>query len=363
MDSRIMGSDVLVTVIVPMYNQERYIDSCIRSICDQTYKNLEILIINDGSVDKSPLMAQKWTEKDSRVRLINKKNEGTSYARRDGYLQSKGDFITFVDNDDKLPPDAIEIMVRHMVEKDVDLVYGSVTRFFGWLKQNKPFGSFPVDEVVTAPRLFDEYYLGFFRNTIFPVSVWGRLFRKSIVDKAYQDTELFSPEMPCMAGDEYFNLKLFPYLRSMYRTDEAVYYYRYGGTVDHFNRFFPEVFTLSDLRLKLLDQFNYDKGYKPLFEEYISMVYYHAGQFIEFNQGDKDDVIDFFKQELGSREIVPRLTQYFRQTEVKDDAHLLLMNHDYEGMYRYAHQLVTERLHSLRYRTKRAALYLYEKLH
>lgn len=356
-----MKDEVLVSVIVPMYNQEKHLDACLRSICNQSYKNIEVIIVNDGSKDKSPLIAHRWADKDARVRVIDKNNEGTSFARRDGYLNSKGDFITFVDNDDMLPKNAIELMVRHMVEKDVDLVYGSVTRFFGWIRQNKPFGTFPVDEIVRVPRLFDDYYLGFFRNTIFPVNMWGRLFRKSVVDKAYQDTELFSPAMPCMAGDEYFNLKLFPYLSSMYRTDEPVYNYRYGGTVDHFNKFFPEVFVLSELRVKLLDQFHYTEGYEPLFEEYVNMVYYHAEQYILYNQGDKDDVIAFFKKELESRELVPRLEKFYTEIGTDDEGTLLLINRDYERMYDHAQQLADSLRSQLRYRLKRTLLTVAER--
>ncbi len=357
-----MNENVLVSVVVPLYNQERYLDACIRSICNQTYKNVEVIIVNDGSKDDSPLIARKWEEKDSRVKLIDKKNEGTSFARRDGYLISKGEFIVFVDNDDLLPIDSIEIMVRLMVEKDVDLVYGSVTRVFGWIKQTRKYGTFPVGTVIESPGLFDEYYLGFFQNTIFPVSMWGRIFRKSVVDKAYKETELFSPDMPCMAGDEYFNLKLFPYLRSMYRTDKVVYYYRFGGTVDHFNRFFPEVFILSELRLELLDKYNYTKGYKPLFEEYINMVYYHGEQHIEYNVGNKNDVVTFFKHELNNRKLVLRLEEFYKSHEVKNQGILLLINRDYEGMYRQAQQNVNERRRQLRYKVKRALLSISEHL-
>ena len=177
-----------------------------------------------------------------------------------------------------------------------------------------------------------------------------------------EDTELFSDEMPCMAGDEYFNLKIFPYLKAVYRTDEVVYCYRLGGTVDHFNRFFPETFVLSDKRLELLDRYGYEKGYRPLFVEYVNMVYYHAIQLLQYKQGDKADVIAFFKEELERRFIVPRLIDYFMKNSTDDRGILIFMSRDYEVMYLYAYRLLREKCNGLRYKARKMALNLMERL-
>jgi len=112
-----------VSILVPLYNQERYIDACLSSIYNQTYKNLEIVIVNDGSTDRSPLMAKEWASRDSRIKVVDKQNEGLTYARRDGYREATGDYIAFVDSDDMLTTRAIEILVHHMLDKNVDLVF------------------------------------------------------------------------------------------------------------------------------------------------------------------------------------------------------------------------------------------------
>lgn len=307
-------------------------------------------------------MAHDWAARDSRVKVIDKQNEGTSYARRDGYLHSTGKYITFVDNDDLLPRDAVELMVDCIEKEETDLVIGAVSRKLGFLRKLTAGGTFPVNELVTSPRLFDEYYIGFFQNNVFPINIWGRLYRKSVVDEAYEKTELFSAEMPCMAGDEYFNLKLFPYLKSMYRTDKVVYYYRLGGTVDHFNRFFPETFVLSDIRLSLLDQYGYKNGYKPLYVEYVNMVYYHAQQILQYKQGDRNDVIAFLKKELASRVIVSRLTHYFMQNRTDDIGINLMINHDYEGMFNHAYRLMHQRCSRFAYKARCFLLWAMERL-
>ena len=353
-----MSVDPKVSVVIPLYNQEKYLDTCISSICNQSYKNLEIIIVNDGSTDNSPLKAKKWIEKDNRIHVIDKKNEGTSFARRDGYLRATGDFITFVDNDDSLPIDAIKTMVHIIEEKNVDLLLGNIIRKLGIVKTVQHYGSFPVNEVVNQPELFDKYYIAFYGDSCFLVSMWGRLYRKSVIDEAYKKTELFSPELRCMAGDEYFNMKLFPFLRSMYKTDLPVYYYRYGGTVDGYNRFFPEVFKLSDMRLPLLDSYGYSQGYGSLFDEYVNCFYYHAQQLMEFKQTDRQGVISFFKEELNNRELLPRLLEWYDKNDIENEGMKLIKERDFDGMYEYAFRLMRIRTKSILYKSKQ----LYKKL-
>ena len=114
-----MKESPLVSILVPLYNQERYLDSCMRSICNQTYKNIEIIVVNDGSTDRSPQILDTYAQKDSRIKVVNKQNEGLVNARRDGYREATGDFIAFVDSDDLMPLNAIETLVQNMIQNDV----------------------------------------------------------------------------------------------------------------------------------------------------------------------------------------------------------------------------------------------------
>jgi len=96
----------LISVIVPVYIVEPYLDRCVQSIVNQTYKNLEIILVDDGSPDNSPAMCDAWAEKDSRIRVIHKENGGVSSARNAGLDMATGSYITFVDADDWLEPAA-----------------------------------------------------------------------------------------------------------------------------------------------------------------------------------------------------------------------------------------------------------------
>ena len=90
-----MKSNCKVTIIVPIYNVEKYLDKCVESIVNQTYKNLEIILVDDGSPDQSPAKCDEWEKKDSRIKVIHKKNGGLSSARNAGLDIFSGDFIFF----------------------------------------------------------------------------------------------------------------------------------------------------------------------------------------------------------------------------------------------------------------------------
>lgn len=105
-------NEPLVSVIVPVYKVGKYLDKCVESIVEQTYKNLEIILVDDGSPDNCPAMCDKWAERDSRIKVIHKQNGGVSSARNVGIDAAQGEFIGFVDSDDWLEPDMYDCLVK-----------------------------------------------------------------------------------------------------------------------------------------------------------------------------------------------------------------------------------------------------------
>lgn len=108
-----------VSVIIPVYNVEKYLDRCVESVVNQTYKNLEIILVDDGSPDNCPQICDEWAKKDSRIKVIHKKNGGPSEARNAGLEKSSGNYIAFVDSDDYLDLDCYE---KAILNNDCDLV-------------------------------------------------------------------------------------------------------------------------------------------------------------------------------------------------------------------------------------------------
>lgn len=117
-----------LSVIVPIYNVEEYLDECIKSIVNQTYKNLEIILVDDGSPDHCPELCDIWAEKDNRIKVIHKENGGVSSARNAGLDAAIGDFIAFVDSDDYLDSDMYEIMLSQMREHNTDMAQCGIVR-------------------------------------------------------------------------------------------------------------------------------------------------------------------------------------------------------------------------------------------
>ena len=115
----------LVSIIIPVYNGEKYLEECIESIRNQTYEDLEIIIVNDGSTDNSLNIIKKIQEQDDRIVIIDKENEGVSVGRNTGLKKTTSDFIMFVDCDDTLEKDAIENFMEKM-DDNVDIVISNV---------------------------------------------------------------------------------------------------------------------------------------------------------------------------------------------------------------------------------------------
>lgn len=204
-----------MTVIVPVYNTKLQIERCVASIRNQTYPELEILLIDDGSTDGSEELCDTFAKEDLRIRVIHKENGGVSSARNEGLTQAAGEYIVFVDSDDWIEADMVEDMLREAKEKKVMLVVGNYVRAVeeGQEKQSiaqVPFKGAKLTEQETEPCLLTsaeilEYYLSEDDNIRIPHSVWGKLFARSLIgDKRFpliKRTEelLFSTEIFCEA--------------------------------------------------------------------------------------------------------------------------------------------------------------------
>ena len=119
----------LISVIVPIYKVENYIKQCIESIINQTYSNLEIILVDDGSPDNCGIICDEYVQVDSRIKVIHKQNGGLSDARNAGLIVFKGEYVVFVDSDDFMPKDSIEYMYNLAIENDADVVIGGSEKF------------------------------------------------------------------------------------------------------------------------------------------------------------------------------------------------------------------------------------------
>lgn len=123
-NKKIVDDNILISVIIPVYNSESYLSTCLQSVINQTYRNLEIICIDDGSSDHSLDILDFYSQKDSRIKVIRQKNSGPSVARNKGLDNASGDYISFVDSDDYLQLNAYEILVECALQKEKwDLIF------------------------------------------------------------------------------------------------------------------------------------------------------------------------------------------------------------------------------------------------
>lgn len=115
-------SENKISVIIPVYNTEQYLDKCIESVVNQTYKNLEIILVDDGSTDKSGVICDKWAKEDMRIKVIHQENQGRASARNTGLKNAFGDYIGWVDSDDWIEKDMYEVLLKYAQENKSDVV-------------------------------------------------------------------------------------------------------------------------------------------------------------------------------------------------------------------------------------------------
>ena len=187
--------DELVSIIVPVYNAEKYLDRCLESILGQSYKNIEVIVVDDGSTDRSRTMCKKYAERDSRVKLISQEKNGVLVARLRGISEAKGDFIAWTDADDWLEPDYLEKLMLLQRDSEADIV--AVAHFldigddYTVVKNGIEAGTYPCRDIFGKMLCTGS----FFEYGITP-QLYSKLFRARILKN------IFEIDSRIIAGDD-----------------------------------------------------------------------------------------------------------------------------------------------------------------
>lgn len=168
----------LISVIVPVYNVDMFLNRCLNSIINQTYKNLEIIVVDDGSTDNSGKICDDFSKIDSRIFVIHKENGGLSSARNAGLDVIHGKYVTFVDSDDYISSDCIEYLYDLILKTDSSIAIGN----YGFTKENQHKFE-KVDEVVQQISGIEAINRQFGKNTVQYVSAWAKLYSSSLFDE------------------------------------------------------------------------------------------------------------------------------------------------------------------------------------
>ena len=211
-----MAKDVLITMVIPVYKVEEYLDKCMSSVVNQSYKNLEIILIDDGGQDNCPKMCDAWAKKDKRVKVIHKENGGLSDARNAGIKCAKGKYICFVDSDDFLHKDYVKLHYENITKYDADI---TICKYKDFRDE-----SLIVDEEINSVDsvVFDKNELiseMFQRGRVNFITAWSKMYKKEIFDN-----------LEFMKGriheDEFIVHRVFSLCDKAVFVPEVLYYYR-----------------------------------------------------------------------------------------------------------------------------------------
>ncbi|MGN1190478.1 MAG: glycosyltransferase family 2 protein, partial [Candidatus Ornithospirochaeta sp.] len=192
----------IVSVIVPAYNTSKYISKCLDSIINQTLRDIEIICVDDGSVDSTPLILDEYSRRDSRVKVIHVPNGGVSKARNIGLSIAQGEFIAFVDSDDTISPEMLEKMVETAENNESDIVQNALEE----------------GEEDRALEGKEEIIYALMSGSV-SKSVWSKLFNRRVLDSVY------FPEGEVFAEDFMFSLKALEKARRVDLKKEVYYQY------------------------------------------------------------------------------------------------------------------------------------------
>ena len=197
----------LISIIVPVYNVEGYIEKCAESIMAQTYKNLEIILVNDGSTDSSGELCDRYASMDDRIKVIHQANAGLSCARNNALDIATGEYIGFVDSDDFIDPDMYKTLYEKAVESGSDIVECNLHHTFKKYE----------DTEVGVKYVNKKYLLCMGRSV-----VWNKIYRQELIRKAgarfppglyYEDLEFFAMLIPYVDKYEYVDIVAYHYVQ------------------------------------------------------------------------------------------------------------------------------------------------------
>ena len=230
----------MISVIIPVYNVENYLEECLKSIQSQTYTNIEVILVNDGSTDKSKLICERYCKEDRRFHLLNQENQGLSAARNNGVAASTGEFIAFVDSDDIILPNYLETLIHYMTD-EIDIVESQFT------VSKEEFLDERFKELTILFEGNSEEAVKIFPKHVLNVNAVTKLYRRSIVEAVpYIDGVIFE--------DVYCGIGMLKYIRKIIKIDYKGYYYRQHQASIMHRTFTPknlDIFTVSDQLIDL----------------------------------------------------------------------------------------------------------------
>lgn len=254
---------ICISIIIPVYNAEKYLEECVQSILKQSYGYFEVLLINDGSTDNSLAICEQLMGLDKRIHVFHKENGGVTSARKMGWQKSKGNYLFFADADDCLAENCLLILMDYVKTGNYDIVNGS-------------FESFPIHKAWVHKRIGEmnsqQYLESFLHNETFG-TVYPSLYKKDLLkDSTFDLVASFQ-----IGEDVLMNIELASRIKKVLNIKDIIYYYRQneGSAMNNYILHPEYIYRYFRLKRKLLTNglnSNYIDEYSLLFEETIQLL-------------------------------------------------------------------------------------------
>ena len=298
-------TEKLISIVVPVYKVEQYLDRCVDSIVNQTYKNLEIILVDDGSPDNCPQMCDEWAKKDNRIKVIHKENGGLANARNTGIDICTGDYVLFVDSDDYIESDMVEFLLKLSLENDADVSRCGFYFDYSDGRDVSQFTDCSIKFLDKTEAIIDLATSGF------GGTAWNKLYKKDIIK-----THLYDKSDGC-SEDIMHNFRVYQDVSKIVFCDEPKYHYVLRKNSITNNTFGHGAFDIIRAKKKIID---YAKDFSEIMpyavKGYIISAYIVLSGCIQ-NNAFKDDKNKLIKSILKYKKEIYTSSLYSKSYKIR----------------------------------------------
>lgn len=296
-----------VSVVVPIFNAGKKLNKCINSILNQSFTEIELILVNDGSTDNSLPICKKYEKKDKRIVLVDKKNEGCIAARRNGVEVSKTPYVMFVDADDWIHKDMIKILYQESLEHDLDISICNIYKAAGNLFVLKKEGNtryFNDNKLYQKEEIINDLVVAYFHGHPFPASLFAKLYRKEFLQKSGKYLERIS----FLGEDLFYNMEIFLKVNKVKLINRPLYFYRAGGLTSKYMAYlFDDMVNGYHIQKEVINEFYYD-----------SRETHHCGISIMLLNTFKTCLFNLFNSDMDMQEKKSAIIRYLSNEAIRE---------------------------------------------
>lgn len=318
-----------VTICMPAYNAEKYLKQTLNSILRQSYQNWDLVIVDDGSKDKTNRICREYADRDPRIHLIRQENSGAPTARKTAVyseIAAKNDWLMFCDADDIMPKDAVKKLIQTAVRYDTDLVCGAMRKMIRGITL---LGKNPHYLDIIEPRMYkhdeiiNDIYCCFFGLSGFPVSLWGKIYRYKYIRAAAATDNV----VHFTADDLIVTMQVVANVESMVLIPDIVYHYRIGGGSSRYSPTLLDDFvSLYRFRIPYIEKYPMKQNARWYMD--VELMYYTQTYLV---QQVRKNGIGTIKEEISRLNSIPEINKVAGElsaggTNVSEYAEMLYTN-------------------------------------